>query len=275
MRLGAIIGLSNAQGASLEPGDLAEVARTIERQGFDSAWVFDAVGRGFLLPDPLSALAVAATVTGHIELGTGVLQVPIRPTFDIAQRAATTALVSGGRLLLGIGSGSTAEDFAACEADYERRMATFARRGVELRALLRGEDVQGRNLHPWASLGQGPPVLIGSWAGSRWIERAATEFDGWVGSAAKTSWAILSEGITRFRAAGGIRAVATNIAVDLNVANDHAPGENDPVTLRCTPVQAVARLHRLRDLGFDDAVLVVSRPNDASLAALRALLPRP
>ena len=84
--------------------------------------------------------------------------------------------------MLGIGSGSTAEDFAACEADYERRMATFARRGVELRALLRGEDVQGRNLHPWAAVGQGPPVLIRSWAGSRWIERAATEFDGWVGS---------------------------------------------------------------------------------------------
>ena len=46
-------------------------------------------------------------------------------------------------------------------------------------------------------------------------------------------------------------------------------------TLRCTPAQVVARLHRRRDLGFDDAVLVVSRPNDASLAALRALLPRP
>ena len=44
------------------PFGLADAARAIEAAGFESAWAFDAVGRGSLLPDPLMALAVAATV---------------------------------------------------------------------------------------------------------------------------------------------------------------------------------------------------------------------
>ena len=58
----------------LGPDSLAEGARRIEAAGFDSAWVFDSIGRGFLLPDPLIALSIAATVTRRLELGTGVLR---------------------------------------------------------------------------------------------------------------------------------------------------------------------------------------------------------
>ena len=75
---------------------ISEGARRIEAAGFDSAWVFDSIGRGFLLPDPLVALSVAATVTRRIELGTGVLQVPLRNPVDLAHRILTTHLVSAG-----------------------------------------------------------------------------------------------------------------------------------------------------------------------------------
>ncbi|WP_324275548.1 hypothetical protein [Blastococcus brunescens] len=56
-------------------------------------------------------------------------------------------------------------------------------------------------------------MLIGAWAGSDWIRRAAEEFDGWICSAAKGGR--LAEGIALYRAAGGRRAMVTNISVDL------------------------------------------------------------
>jgi alkanesulfonate monooxygenase SsuD/methylene tetrahydromethanopterin reductase-like flavin-dependent oxidoreductase (luciferase family) len=46
-----------------------------------------------MLPDPLTALAIAATVTRRIELGTSVLQVPLRNPADLAQRVLTTHLM--------------------------------------------------------------------------------------------------------------------------------------------------------------------------------------
>jgi alkanesulfonate monooxygenase SsuD/methylene tetrahydromethanopterin reductase-like flavin-dependent oxidoreductase (luciferase family) len=64
--------------------------------------------RGTLRRDTLRALAVAATVTREIELGAGVLQVPLRNPVELA-----TNLASGGRLRFGVGAGSPAEDFAA------------------------------------------------------------------------------------------------------------------------------------------------------------------
>src|SRR6266849_1284560 len=52
----------------------------------DAARAVDAVGRGALRFDPLMALAVAATVTRGIELGTGIIQVPLRNPVELAQR---------------------------------------------------------------------------------------------------------------------------------------------------------------------------------------------
>ena len=102
-RFGIILPSGGRSGRALEAQSLADAARSV--------WAFDAIGRGFLLADPLTALSVAATVTRHVELGTGVLQVPLRNPVELAQRVLTTHLVSGGRLRLGVGAGSTTADF--------------------------------------------------------------------------------------------------------------------------------------------------------------------
>jgi alkanesulfonate monooxygenase SsuD/methylene tetrahydromethanopterin reductase-like flavin-dependent oxidoreductase (luciferase family) len=114
-------------------------------------------------------------------------------------------------------------------------------------------------------------VLIGSWKGERWIPRAAREFDGWIASGAKTSLQALREGIARYRAAGGKRAIVTNVAVDLTVPTEPLP-DTEPFQLRCAPEEAARRLEQVRDLGFDDTVLVLKNPTEAGLAAARALL---
>lgn len=274
MRLGIALP-STEHGQPLAPDTLAETARRIEAADFDSAWVFDSIGRGRLLPDPLAALAVAGTVTRRIELGTGVLQVPLRRPVELAHRVLTTHLVCGGRLRLGVGAGSTAADFAAVGVDFDARFRDLDAALTTMRRLWTGARVDAAELGaPWPSVAGGPPVLVGSWAGSRWIERAAKEFDGWIGSGARSSWRLIREGIARFRGFGGRRAVLTNVHVNLGAERPSAAGPDDPFDLVGPRAVVEERIRHVRALGFDDLVLVAARHDTEHLLALRALVPR-
>ena len=117
----------------------------------------------------------------------------------------------------------------------------------------------------------GPARFSKSWAGSKWIERAAREFDGWIGSGARSSWRALREGIARFRDLGGKRAIVTNVRVDLDSPAASPDGPEDPCDLKGTSEIARERLHRLREWGYDDIVLVPSRHEAALLQQLREL----
>jgi alkanesulfonate monooxygenase SsuD/methylene tetrahydromethanopterin reductase-like flavin-dependent oxidoreductase (luciferase family) len=271
-RVGLSLPGGGASGAGLGPSGLADAARQIEAAGFASAWTFDAIGRGWLLPDPLTALAVAATVTSKIELGTGIFQVPLRHPVELAQRVLTTHLVSGGRLLFGVGSGSTASDFAALGLDFLSRFRRLDQSLKTMRRLWAGESVDGVSLAPvWTAAAGGPRLFVGSWAGSKWIVRAAQEFDGWIGSGARSTWGLLRQGIERFRGLGGKRAIVTNVVVDLEQKTASPDGADNPADLKCPPGVARARVQRLRELGFDDIVLVVRRHDAGYLKELREL----
>lgn len=249
-------------------GDLAEGARRIEEAGFDGAWVFDAINRGFPLPDPLMALAVAGTATRSIELGTCVLQLGLRPPAELAARVMTAHLVCGPRLSLGVGAGSTEADFVACGTDFADRRRRFDTALDVVPRLLAGEEVDGVALTPWPQTRGGPRFLIGTWGRADLIRRAATEFDGWIASAAKGGR--LPEGIARFREAGGRRALVTNITVDLD-GPDEPADPAAPLSLHCSPRQARDRLKWLADLGYDDVILRTDRHGARDLAAVRAL----
>jgi hypothetical protein len=67
------------------------------------------------------------------------------------------------------------------------------------------------------------------------------------------------------------RVIVTNVAVDLTVPTEPLP-DTEPFQLRCAPEEAARRLEQVRDLGFDDTVLVLKNPTEAGLAAARALL---
>jgi len=246
--------------------------RAAERLGFESLWFFDTVARGSFIPDPLIQVSVAAAVTERIEVGTCILQVPLRHPVELAHRILTAQLMTGGRLRLGVGAGSTRADFDAVGKDYEGRFRALREALPLMQRLWNGETVDGANLVPPAAAKGGPPILIGSWAGSRWIPKAAQDYAGWIASCVYTGAPTLKAGVERFRAAGGKRAVATNIAVDLKAPTKPLSDEG-PYDLRCSPDEARARLQRLADFGFDDAVLVVEDSSEEGLRAVRALWP--
>jgi alkanesulfonate monooxygenase SsuD/methylene tetrahydromethanopterin reductase-like flavin-dependent oxidoreductase (luciferase family) len=270
MRLG--INLRIQKDESITGSKAVTAMRAAERIGFDSLWFFDSIGRTSFVPDPLIQVSVAAAVTERVEVGTCILQVPLRHPVELAHRILTAQLMTNGRLRLGVGAGSTRADFDAVGLDYEGRFRALREALPLMRRLWRGETVDGVNLLPPAAARGGPPILIGSWAGGRWIPAAAQEYDGWIASAMYTGAPTLKAGVERFREAGGKRAIVTNIGVDLKAPTTPLT-DKGPYSLRCSPDEARARLQRLAEFGFDDAVLVVEDMSEANLEAVRALWP--
>jgi hypothetical protein len=107
------------------------------------------------------------------------------------------------------------------------------------------------------------------------VQRAAREFDGWIGSG-RTSFALIAEGIQRFRDAGGKRAVLGTVSTDLR-APTTALSDSEMFHLRCDPEEARARLSRIAELGYDDVLLTNLDHTEAEfpeehLLAMRALV---
>ena len=239
-------------------GRIVDYARRIEKNGFPGIWVTDSLGRGRPTLDPLVALGVLSAATQRIELGTAVLQVSLRNPIELAHRVQSVFALSGGRLRLGVGSGSTRADFDLLGADYERRFRTLMSSLETMRRAWRGEPVNGGTLSPWPGYAGGPPVLLGAWRSPRWITYAAKQCQGWIASGLYSSWEDLESGMRLYREAGGTNAVLANVIVGLN--GQPEPGslaERAKVSLVCPPDDARQRLKRVERIGFDE-VLVVS-----------------
>jgi len=239
-------------------GRIVDHARRIEKRGFPAIWVTDSLGRGRPTLDPLVALGVLAAATERVELGTAVLQVSLRNPIELAHRVQSVQAVSGGRLRLGVGSGSTKADFDLLGADYDRRFRTLMGSLEIMRRAWRGEPVNGGTLTPWPGYEGGPPILLGAWRNARWITYAAKQCQGWIASGLYSSWEDLENGMRIYREAGGANAVLANVVVDLGGRPEAGSlAERAKVSLVCLPDEARQRLKRLERIGFDE-VLVVS-----------------
>jgi hypothetical protein len=96
-------------------------------------------------------------------------------------------------------------------------------------------------------------MMLGAWRGG-WVERAATDADGWIASAEHGDDATLAAALKRFRSAGGQRAVVSNV----QAGPDLAP--------------TIDRLHHLGSLGFDDAVVLDLTPTVDRYTELRTAI---
>ena len=232
-------------------------ARRIEAAGFPGIWVGDSLGRGRPTLDPLIELSIFAAVTSRVELGISVLQIPLRHPIELAHRVQSVQVLSGNRLRLGVGSGSTRADFDLLGYDYDHRFGTMERSLETMRRTWRGEPTnEGGVLSRWKGCEGGPPILMGAWRSPRWITFAAEECAGWTPSGRYSSWDDLEHGMKIYRAAGGTNAVLANVAIDL-AGRPGSEGLAEVATsLVCAPDEARARLKRMEQLGFDEVCLV-------------------
>jgi F420-dependent oxidoreductase-like protein len=96
VKLGVSVGY---WGLGLTPADQLEIAQTAESLGYDSVWTAEAYGS-----DAATVLAWLAAGTSRIKLGSGIFQIPGRSAAMTAMTAATIDNLSGGRMLLGLGT---------------------------------------------------------------------------------------------------------------------------------------------------------------------------
>jgi alkanesulfonate monooxygenase SsuD/methylene tetrahydromethanopterin reductase-like flavin-dependent oxidoreductase (luciferase family) len=170
-------------------------ATIAEQAGLDSVWVFDHLLFRFP-PEPdegpheaWTTLAALAPVVPRVELGALVMCSSFRPAGLMAKMAATLDDLSGGRLILGIGSGWHGPEYAAFGLPFEHRVSWFAEDLEVIARLLRGETVslEGR----WRTYDRAvllppparrPPILVAS-KGPRMLRLTATWADAW-----NTAW---------------------------------------------------------------------------------------
>ncbi|HAK51123.1 MAG TPA: 5,10-methylene tetrahydromethanopterin reductase [Gammaproteobacteria bacterium] len=249
MRMGAI--LSPLADAS-NPTSLADQARSYEEIGFSSLWVVQAIGRGFIFTDPLIALSVAATVTERVSLGTAVLQLPLYRPMDLAHRVFSLQQICGERLILGVGAGSTEQDFIAYGVKYEDRFKILNAALADLREIFASGGLEESNLSPWDTVIGGPPIYLGSWGAG--VKRAAQEFDGWIASANYRTVDEVTIAAEEYKKAGGGPSVISTIQVSR---------KTDLGELK-------ENLGRFAEAGFDEAVVMIhaSGPSPEKVLAL-------
>ncbi|UNS95913.1 TIGR03619 family F420-dependent LLM class oxidoreductase [Streptomyces tubbatahanensis] len=188
--------------------DVTAVARAAEEMGYDSVWVLERIMRPerpvddmYLIPglewsayfrsvaDPLVTLSMAAAVTGRVRLGSAVLVGPLRPPFLLARALGSLDAASGGRLVAGLGTGWSRDEYAAAGADYASRGAALDEL-LDVCAEVWGADPAsyegGRTRFTPSAVGPKPaashvPVLLAA-GNDRALRRLVRRADGWLPS---------------------------------------------------------------------------------------------
>jgi probable F420-dependent oxidoreductase len=168
------------------------MALAAEEAGFDSIWVGDHYlyrdERGERGPwEAWALLAGLAVVTRRVRLGPLVACLGFHAPAVLAKTAATADELSGGRLVLGVGSGWNETEFRAFGFPFDHRIDRFEEAFTIIRTLLRdghidfdGRYYQARDceLQPRPARPGGPPLLIGS-RGERMLRIALPHVDAW------------------------------------------------------------------------------------------------
>lgn len=169
-------------------GDVRASARFAEDLGLDSVWSTDHLIASAPMLDSTVVLATAAAVTERITIGFNVMLLALRPVAWAAKQISTLQYVSGGRLVVGVGTGNPAHG----DAGWRAAGVPFGERGRRtdealrvLRRLVAGErvaldDAGEVAIAPGAAV---PPVYVAG-DGRRALIRAARYGDGWATIAA-------------------------------------------------------------------------------------------
>src|SRR3954471_17202535 len=136
--------------------------------------------------DGLAALAAAVERSGDMTLATTIALVVVRGPAPLAKALTAIDVMSGGRVVAGVGPGSSPRDYEAVGIPFEERWQRFDEAVAALRTLVgRGPDVS--DLAPPPAREGGIPVWIGSWGSAAGLRRVRRLADGWLASAYNTT----------------------------------------------------------------------------------------
>lgn len=271
-----------------DPSFYAPLARAAEEAGYDAMVVPDSIcypehgrsrypfnpdgTREFLedkpFIEPFSLIPALGAVTERLKFVIFVLKLPVRNPVLVAKQATSTAVLTGNRLLLGVGTSPWREDYEILGVPWAER----GRRMDEELVIIRGLSAGGYFSHhgeifdlPPVKIAPVPtepiPLLIGG-HGNPALRRAARSADGWLHG-------------------GGDPEELPTLLTRLNAYRQHEGTEARPFQIHVISPDAytVDGLHRLEDLGVTDVIVGFRWPYDTGpdteplpvkLAALRS-----
>ena len=272
MRIGVTLPLAEGDTAAGRAPAFAETldfARHAEASGLDSIWVFDHLL--FRFPDApqegvreaWTTLSAVAAVVPRVELGSLVMCASFRNPALMAKMAATLDDLSGGRVILGLGSGWHDPEYAAFGYPDDHKVGRFAEDLEVTARLLRGErvsmsgawrEVRDAELLPPAE--RQVPILVAA-KGERMLRLTARWADAW-----NTAWFGRVEARLTTRLADLARACADEGRDPASVRRTvgvrlHDPGEGagDASGLDADARGLADFFDELATLGVDDAIV--------------------
>ena len=187
-------------GAASYPEALTRIAQAAETAGFDSLWAGEhhvLATSSSTIPatsrylNPLVALTFAAAHTRTIRLGTGILLLPQHQPLILAKELASLDVLSGGRLIVGIGVGWAEAEFEALGVPFHERGARADEYLAAMRAIWSEEapayhgryvSFQGVQAFPHPVQQPSPPIVVGGRAPGV-LRRTVEQANGWYGFA--------------------------------------------------------------------------------------------
>jgi probable F420-dependent oxidoreductase len=253
-----------------DPATTARFVRLVEDLGCESVWAVEhlvvpddyasaypydpggrmSLGAGDDIPDPLHWLTFAAAHTTRLRLGTAMLVLPEHHPVDLAKRLATVDVLSGGRLLAGIGVGWLREEYDAVGVPFEERgaradeyLAAMHALWTQAPATYTGRFVDFRDVHsrPRPTRPGGVPIVVGGHSMAA-VRRAARYGSGWY------PLGVTGHRFAELRTALATECAAAGRAIDDVEITMRAPGN-------------VGDLETLRSLGVA-RVVIRADPND-------------
>jgi probable F420-dependent oxidoreductase len=188
-----------------DPSFYPAIARMAEECGFDGFMVPDSIcypevadthypynrdgerefldGKPFV--EPMSLIPWLAAVTGRLEFVTSVVKLPLRHPVLVAKQVTSVAVITGNRLVYGVGTSPWPEDFRVVELPWEGRGRRMDEQIEIIRALGTGDYVEHHGeFYDFPSIKLCPvptepvPIVIGG-HGDAALRRAARIGDGW------------------------------------------------------------------------------------------------
>jgi len=174
MRFGAHLPLIDFDGSPFAPSTLRSYVDAAGDIGFFAISANDHLVFQRPWLDGIVALSSVLERSGDLTLATTVALPVIRGPVALAKTAAALQLLSGGRLVLGVGPGSSAADYDAVGVPFDERWPRFDEAMRILRSELADSSVP-------------IPIWIGSWGSPVGLRRVARLGDGWLASAYNTT----------------------------------------------------------------------------------------
>jgi alkanesulfonate monooxygenase SsuD/methylene tetrahydromethanopterin reductase-like flavin-dependent oxidoreductase (luciferase family) len=284
-------------------GDMGKVvaaARSAEELGYDGAFGFDHFFPPGRAPDrpaleAFSTLAAVGAATERVTIGTLVTRANLRPPGLVAKMASTLDDITGGRMVLGIGTGDPIDEpehvaFGFRTLSVTERRANLVETVAAIKALFQGQVYEGGEWVPRLAgpllprpEGDGPPVWLGAQA-DEVVRLAAQTADGWNGWGMHPGRFHRKVDLLQEEASAAGRQVIASWAGIVLVGEDEQEAQRlhearlaknmDALAWAGPADRFVELLLTLSDAGASWAVLVLAGPGDRRQLLAERVLPQ-